>query len=352
MPIYELGPDSFMVSVGSGKKRYREVFPTRKEAEIAEAREILRRKEGAEKPQEATKEATKGKTLDDAYKLTYRLHWAGQNSAKTQTINSGAVLKALGKDTLLQDITVEEVTEMILEFEEAGNSGSTVNKKISCLSMMLKTAKDQGWIAKLPPMARRRESKHRIRWFDTVEEGHMLAMCNTLGLADLRDYIVIAIDTGFRRGELLDFQVRDYSNGMLHLHADGTKTEEARSVPATKRVHDIITRRSNYAKLFPALTIPILRYQWDLLKDHLGLTEDKQFVVHTLRHTCASRLVQRGVPLSIVQKWMGHKNINTTLRYAHLAPDSLLQAKSALEEEPKIIPAPPLQVVQPELHDF
>ncbi|WEM05503.1 integrase [Ralstonia phage BOESR1] len=356
MPIYQTGPESFMVSVGSGKKRYREVFKTRKEAEIAEAEEILKRKRGAEGSSgssAALKEEGKGKTLDDAYKLTYRLHWAGQNSAKTQSINSGAVLKALGEDTLLTDITVEEITEMILEFEEAGNSGATVNKKLSCLSMMFKTAKDQGWITKIPPLTRRKESKHRIRWFDVAEEDRMLTMCDTLGLAALRDYIIVGIDTGFRRGELLNFELRDYTNGLLHLHADGTKTEEARAVPATKRVHDIIARRSNYRVLFPELSIPILRHQWDILKDHMGLTEDRQFVVHTLRHTCASRMVQRGVPLSIVQRYMGHKNINTTLRYAHLAPDSLLQAKAALEMEPPVIlGAPPVQTSEPALHDF
>lgn len=355
MPIYQTGPESFMVSVGSGKNRYREVFPTRDKAEIAEAEEILRRKRGKEAPTGSSskpKDEGKGKTLADAYRLTNRLYWAGQKSAKTQEINSGAVLKALGEDTLLTDISTEDISEMILEFEEQGNSGATVNKKLSCLSMMLKTAKDHGWLTKLPPITRRRESKHRIRWFDTKEEAAMLTMCDTLGLTALKDYIIVAIDTGFRRGELLGFPVKDYSNGLLHLHADGTKTEEARAVPATKRVHDIIVKRSNYRVLFPELTIPILRHQWDTLKDHMGLMDDRQFVVHTCRHTCASRLVQRGVPLGIVQKWMGHKNINTTLRYAHLAPDSLLQAKEALEVEPTVLPAPPIQVAEPALHDF
>lgn len=352
MPIYETGPDSFMVSVGSGKKRYREVFRTKAEAELAEAREILRRKEGSTRPQEVTKGATKGKTLDDAYKLTARLRWKGMNSERTSEINASQVLGALGKDTLLTDITTEDISEMILEFEEKGNSGSTINKKLSCLSTMLKTAQDHGWIEKLPKHTRRRESKHRIRWFDGAEEKRMLDMCDTLGLADLRDYIVVAIDTGFRRGELLNFEVRDYSNGMLHLHADGTKTEQARAVPATKRVHEIILKRGNFRRLFADLTIPILRYQWDLLKDHLGLTDDKQFVVHTLRHTCASRMVQRGVPLSVVQVWMGHKHIATTMRYAHLAPSSLLMAKTALEEEPKPLAMPALQNLEPALHDF
>jgi integrase len=81
------------------------------------------------------------------------------------------------------------------------------------------------------------------------------------------------------------------------------------------------------------MTVHYVDRQWDRLRSHLNLDHDKQFVVHALRHTCASRLIQRGVPLAVVQKWMGHKAIQTTLRYAHLAPDSLRVAMEALEQE-------------------
>ena len=54
--------------------------------------------------------------------------------------------------------------------------------------------------------------------------------------------------------------------------------------------------------------------------------------LHVCRHTCASRLVQAGVSLPIVQKWLGHSHISTTMRYAHLYPEDLMNAVKALED--------------------
>ena len=63
----------------------------------------------------------------------------------------------------------------------------------------------------------------------------------------------------------------------------------------------------------------------------IGLGDDTDFVPHCLRHTCASRLVQKGVHLQVVQQWLGHRAIQTTLRYAHLAPKNLNSARDVLE---------------------
>lgn len=320
MPIYPRG-NGFMVSVGSGPERYRQSFKTLTEAQEAERKALARGGQG-DGPR---------RTLKDAYGLTWRLQWSQDKSASTHEVNAKQVMKALGPDILLEDITTEAVTEMIFEWEEAGSSGSTINRKISNLSTMLKVAADQGWLRAVPKLPRRKEGKHRIRWMDIQEEQRALNMADHLGLVTLKDFIIVAIDTGFRRAELLGFESRDFVNGLLHLHAGSTKNDDARAIPATDRVRNILNRRASAKRPFGDLSVPTLRYQWSVLKTALGCEDDPQWVVHMLRHTCASRLVQRGVPLAVVQKWMGHKNINTTLRYAHLAPDNLLDAMAKLQ---------------------
>ena len=74
-----------------------------------------------------------------------------------------------------------------------------------------------------------------------------------------------------------------------------------------------------------------LRNAWDRAREALGLSQDKQFVIHACRHTCASRLVQKGVNLRVVQEWLGHKTIQMTMRYSHLSPANLQEAAIVLE---------------------
>ena len=55
-------------------------------------------------------------------------------------------------------------------------------------------------------------------------------------------------------------------------------------------------------------------------------------MLHTFRHTCASILVQQGVPIYSVAAWLGHSSIVVTQRYAHLAPSSLKGLAGVLDK--------------------
>jgi integrase len=336
MPIYDRG-NSFEVCIGSGENRFRKSYKSRDEAEKALSLEEAIRK-GAVKSSQSLQERMKptsigkgvGHSLKDAYDITVKDTWS-QNKSSAHTKTAGSVLKFFGNEMPVENITSVLIREMVEEFEDDGNAGGTVNAKISALSMMLKTSAGEGWIDSIPYMKRRSAGTHRIRWMDAGEELKVLATCERLGLYSLRDFIVVAVDTGFRRMELLDFQVKEYRNGMLGLHPDETKTSKARAIPATSRVEAIIEERWNNTKLFDDLTVSKLRDQWALLRETLGLLEDTQFVVHSLRHTCASRMAMQDKTAEFIQKWMGHASPLTTARYMHLAPNKLLEGKIALD---------------------
>jgi integrase len=267
----------------------------------------------------------------DAYKLTIRDVWS-QNKSGSWKWTTNPILESLGKDTPLSEITTSVIREMVDELIEEGDSGSTINGKLSCLSMMLKTAADEGWIETLPRIKRRANGEHRIRWLDAEEELEVLNLCQTLRIYPIHDFIVCAIDTGFRRMELLNFPVNQYRNGMLHLHPDQTKTDKPRAVPATARVQEIIERRKNNKILFEDLTASRLRHKWQEIRAALGKLDDPQFVVHMLRHTCASRLAMQDKTAQFIQAWMGHATPITTARYMHLAPSKLREGTEALDK--------------------
>ena len=62
---------------------------------------------------------------------------------------------------------------------------------------------------------------------------------------------------------------------------------------------------------------------------HVAAADLPKITPHTLRHTLATHMSQRGVPLRIIQQWLGHERIETTGRYLHVAPEFM---ESALDK--------------------
>jgi hypothetical protein len=177
MPIFERG-NSFMVSIGSGYNRFRQSYKTREEAELAEMEALLRQKTtGSPMVKLVSQETPKGHTLKDAHDLTWRMRWSQSKSPITHKHSCTCIFRVIPSQTYLEDITPEMVLEAIEEWEEDGNSGGTVNRKISHLNTMLTTALEKGWIKAMPKLPRRREGKHRIRWMTDQEELKVLSTC-------------------------------------------------------------------------------------------------------------------------------------------------------------------------------
>ena len=134
-----------------------------------------------------------------------------------------------------------------------------------------------------------------------------------------RAAVIILIDTGLRRGELLNLQPDNIDGDWLRLWK--TKTGKPRSVPMTPRAKALINE-------FVPFDIEDWRlyYFWCRAKKDIGLENDEQFVLHMLRHSCATRLLRKTKNIAMVQKMLGHSKIQTTLRYAHIDDDDLYEA--------------------------
>lgn len=329
MPI-NLRGKRWVVSIGSGAERIRESFDTEAEAKQFELNETMKKLGAAHKSP-----TTVDTTMGMLYMLTCKMRWSECQSSEKLKLNGRLVKDYLGADLPVSQVTPEKIRNMQLHFAELGNAGSTINRKISSLSVMLTLAEDEGWIQAIPKLKRRRESEHRIRFMTSEEETKALTFCEVNGLTDLSDFIQCAIDTGFRRGELLRLKVSDSEGhaAILHAGAGSTKSQRARAVPLTSRVRAIIAKRKlmGNSLVFEGFSVSKLRRAWDMLVDYMRMAEDKQFVVHMLRHTCASRLAQAGKNAPFIMNWMGHSSIMVTQRYMHLSPRTMDEGIEALE---------------------
>ena len=344
MPIYQRG-SNWLVSVGSGADRFRATLSTRQEAEQVEANELMRRKRKAmdkilgEERSAPVKEYS-GITMRKLYDIACKTKWQDARASSCLIRNAGACLDILGWNTKVEDINQESIRNMAQSFVVSNNnSGSTVNRKLSSLSVMLRIAEDEGWIQRAPRMPRRKEASHRIRYMTNEEEQKAIAYAEHMGFKGLADFIPFAIDTGFRRGEILRLHEDDCRDNLATLHAGTTKSEKARSVPLTRRVQEIVNSRRGMGRIFHELSESSLRLQWTLLREHMKLEDDPHFVVHMLRHTCASRLAMAGKNAVFIKDWMGHSSIMVTQRYMHLAPATMLEGVDALDNyrKPKLV---------------
>jgi integrase len=152
---------------------------------------------------------------------------------------------------------------------------------------------------------------------------------------EARDIIECLIDLGCRVNELLNLEKRfiDWDNNQINFNE--RKNDNAVAVPMTYRVKDILTYHSydlkDFDKVF-SLDYTELNTIWQKVRKDLGYEKKKFYTLHLCRHTCASRLVQRGVPLLLVKDWLGHEDIQTTMIYAHLAPKALHSVVGVLND--------------------
>jgi integrase len=217
------------------------------------------------------------------------------------------------------------------------NKPASVNKTIAILKHMLAKAVEWEMISeeilkKVRKVKQIPENNKRLRFLSSEECQALIKACDP----HLRPIVVTALNTGMRRGEILNLKWDqiDLKHGFILLEV--TKNGERREIPINE------TLRRTLETLPRHIKGPYVFWHGEegkpygelkkSFKSALKRTGIRDFTFHDLRHCFASHLVMAGCDLKTVQELLGHKTLTMTLRYAHLAPGHKVKAVGILDE--------------------
>jgi integrase len=226
---------------------------------------------------------------------------------------------------------------------------SAYNKEVWILKNVCKVAEEKHYLVRSPAthVKRRREPKGRIRYLNPEERAALLngklvtitakdgrSWAAQIGPSEtLRLYIAAALQTGARRGELmrLCWADIDFRAGLITFA--NTKNGDLRTVPMTTTMRALLLSLprplDSSAFILPRRKPLVLTRSFARLCQRL---EIKNLTFHDLRHDVGSQLAMANIPLRTIAEILGHRKLEMTLRYAHLAPGHLAEAMTVLDQ--------------------
>ena len=283
--------------------------------------------------------------------------WAARWSAKTFEVNSGYRRNYL--DQAFVGIFIDELNEAHVAkwFADLNNQTGpgAANMVLSLLNLMLNKAEAWGYrLENTNPcrVVRMNKRKHCERFLTTVELQRLGEVLATHRQADDRvralaaTAATILLLTGCRRGEILGLHWKDIRGNRIKLRygKTGPRTvwlgDEARAmfdaIPRYNRI-DWIFWNTRYRR-----PMTCFDHYWHEFRDAAKLPGLR---IHDLRHTFASHAAMNKETLPMIGRLLGHANIQSTARYAHLDDEHILDAAeqigSAIEGMMQLPDGPP-----------
>lgn len=215
-------------------------------------------------------------------------------------------------------------------------SPSTVNRELTTLSKILKLACRNRKIKSNPMefIEKFREPESRERFLTQIEKDCLLEECRKS--KTLLALVLIGLLTGWRKGQILSLSKSAMNADERTVLLIRSKQQKPRKVAVSDLVWNIfedLAKDSPIDYLFyNPKTLGRLKdftKRWKTALDNAGI---KDFKFHDIRHCAATDLKQLGTDVFTIKTALGHSKLETTLNYAHTAPN---EVKLAMDEVSK-----------------
>jgi len=145
-----------------------------------------------------------------------------------------------------------------------------------------------------------------------------------------RDKLIVKLlySTGMRVGELAKLKVEDidFQERFIHIPVENTKTNTARTVIVPKEVLSDMSAYLKIARIRSGRLFNLTVRRIQQLMKRYAQRVNLEASPHTLRHTHVVHALLNRIPITAVQKQVGHKRLATTQIYSNLAPEQVREA--------------------------
>jgi len=237
--------------------------------------------------------------------------------------------------TKLADLFLDKITgEVVAKYRDqrlTEVSNNTVRLELAFLSVVFEQSRKEWGLAVSNPVRQIRmpkPGKPRTRRLEAGEEEALLKACAASGAHYLHSFVVLAIETGMRFGELAGAQWKHVDLDKRTIYLPNTKNGQARTVPLSTRALAAIQilPRSISGGLFSAKPGSI-RSAFLIAVQKAKACSPKEMLqnlrFHDLRHEAVSRLFEKGLNTFEVGSISGHKTLAMLQRYTHIRANDL-----------------------------
>jgi len=275
--------------------------------------------------------------IDQRY-LPYVRHYKRSWRTDLSLLNNH-LLPRFGK-CYLDEISADDVFDIHRQRRASGAAAGSANRLVILLRYVFNLALkwETPGVRKNPAKGVRllEENNQRERYLSEEEARRLYDAVHQSDNTMLKYIVPMLILTGVRKRELLDAKWEDFDIERRLWRVPLAKSGKARHVPLSDGAVTVLAsmpRQDNCPWAFanPNTGKPYVSmyYSWDTARKRAGLPDVR---IHDLRHAFASMLINQGRTLYEVQRILGHTQIKTTQRYAHLSNATLLAAVNTASE--------------------